>query len=89
MTAETELRAALDPKNFPRWAQSCPKSFEEMQKALARAAVALAKLRAEGRIDANVQGAMSMVLADVASTCWAAGQKSVEEGNLDVKALHG
>lgn len=88
MDAEAELRAALDPRNFPRWAQSCPKSFEEMQKAIARAAVAMAKLRAAGRLDERTQAALTAVLADVASTCWAAGQRSVPEGNLDVGALH-
>jgi len=85
MSAETMLREALDPKNFPRWAQACPKSFEEMQKSIARAAVMMAKLP----LADSTRATLTMTLGDVAASCWAAGQRSVKEGNLDVDALQG
>lgn len=38
MALESWLKTALDPKNFPRWAQACPRAFAQMQAVLLVAA---------------------------------------------------
>ena len=76
MSAESEIAAATDPKNFPRWAQACPKSFDLLQRSLASAVVLMTKAGIVG----DQQKAMSQAIAVVASTCWAAGRASVKEG---------
>jgi hypothetical protein len=76
--AETEaaIAAATDPKNFPRWAQACPKSFDLLQRSLADAVV----LTLQAGLTREQQDGVTRAIAHVASVCWAAGRASVKEG---------
>jgi len=82
-----KIDEALDPKNFPRWAQACPESFRAMKLSLLGAAL---KMAAVG-LTAKQQTDMGAILGPVAAVCFAAGQKSVDEARangLDVKDLN-
>jgi hypothetical protein len=79
MTAESELKKTLDPANFPRWAQACPKSFADMQQSILRAAVQMGQLN----INAGKRAELSKIIGMVAAISWAAGRASVEEGRAN------
>ena len=87
MPAGAELKAALDPKNFPRWAQACPEAFAELQKAILDAGLRMQPLR----LNKGRQLAVTAIIGHVAAACWAAGQSSVDEARahgLDVKDIN-
>lgn len=72
------IRDAMDPKNFPRWAQACPKSFGALQNAIAKAGVLLGEMPLISKHD---KANLTQIMAHVAATCWAAGAASVQESN--------
>jgi len=74
--ADAAIRSALDPKNFPRWAGSCPKSFAAMQGAIGKAGMLLAQMPLISKQDKQN---VTHIIAHVAAACWAAGAASVKE----------
>lgn len=75
MPLDQDVKSAMDPKNFPRWAEACPKSFGEMKLALARAGVELAKTP----ISDSHRARIGQILAHVAATCFTAGMNAQKE----------
>ena len=76
--ADAQIKAALDPKNFPRWAQACPKSFGAMKTAIAKAGVLMAQMPLVAKQDKEN---LTHIIGHVAAVCWAAGAASVKESN--------
>jgi hypothetical protein len=74
--ADAAIATATDPKNFPRWAQACPKSFNLLQRSLADGVVAMSK----AQLSPQQSQMMTAAIAQVATMCWAAGRASVKEG---------
>ena len=82
-TAAAEIKAAVDVKNFPRWAQACPQSFDKLKRSIAQAAIALHGFHMGPETSAQI----ALIIGGVAATCWAAGRESVREASLDSNGL--
>jgi uncharacterized protein (DUF2342 family) len=83
--ADAAIKSAVDSKNSPRWAQSCPKSFRQMQEAMAKAGALMGALRMDDRTRRN----LGEIISHVAATCWAAGAASVIESRGETTKLDG
>ena len=74
-----DANAALDPRNFPRWAQACPKAFEKLQRAIVGAALVSAHLNLT---PAQKKG-FSDAMGQLSAIAFAAGRESVEEAKIN------